>query len=197
MEMAARTAQRLKDERGQAMLEGILAVMVLFGVLFACFFLLSYGIGSQKANMGSRVLAFGAGDANFAWPSKPANAQRGPGDSPTNTDEWGNGFSGGGDFVGTILSWLNDEQSGTVKDRVETRFLVDLTRYAPGSSGFYSTYYVASDPWRISTTPVNAAFLGIAWLIGLTQTGLDELFGTGGGAGGGGEEGGEWVEGKF
>jgi len=155
-----------RDDRGVAMIEGILVFALLCGVLLGCILLGQWGTNLQKTQMGARLLTFDAGDISLAKFGRP-------GDSATQT------FTTGGwdAYAGTLpAGWLNtmfvlpnDRYSGRVKGTQRGRLSSQgpsLFGFSPVSMGYFSSSAAASNSWASSTTGVRLTFLGIAYHVG-------------------------------
>jgi hypothetical protein len=155
-----------RDDRGVAVVEGILVFVLLAGVLLGCILLGQWGTHLQNSQMGARLLTFNAGDANLA---KFGRA----GDSATY------GFSTGGwnSYAGTLpASWLNtmfvlpnDRYSGRVKGTQRGRLPgqgPSVFSFSSASVSYFSNSSASSNTWSSSATSVRSTFLGIAYYVG-------------------------------
>jgi hypothetical protein len=156
----------LRDDRGVAMLEGILFFLLLAGVLLACIILGQWGTHLQNAQLGARLLAFNAGNDSVA---KFGRA----GDQATQTFT-----TGSWDTLAGILpaNWLNmmfvlpnerfcGRVSGTQRGRLpgQTPSIFD---FSSASMGYFSNSCAASNPWGDSEPVVQSEFLNIAYYVG-------------------------------
>ena len=167
-------------DEGQAMLEGLLAVIVLLVVLSACFFLFVWGNNLQHAHMGARVLAFRAATPQVAWPRNPPKATTGEANANPagehNVQGWGDNWSNASYLLGIVLGSLNSERSGTITDQVTGKvFIQDAGRT---TLGFRVHYLTASDPWKMDKKKADLAFFCTAWGIGHTGLSLQDLSGN-------------------
>ena len=156
------------DDRGVAIVEGILVFALLAGVLLGCVLLGQWGTHLQNSQMGARLLTFNAGDTNLARFGRA-------GDSAKQT------FSTGGwnAYAGTLpASWLNtmftltnanERTSGRVKGTQRGRLsgpAPSLFAFSSASVSYFSNSSVSSNTWASSATDVRSTFLGIAYYVG-------------------------------
>jgi hypothetical protein len=154
-----------------AALEGILVFALLAGVFLACLLLAQWGTGLQSAQMGARLLAFDAGDADLAKLGKPSN-------QPAQQFA-----SGNWDTLAHNLFTLsrNGDVSGSVTGTAQGRLpgQASLLTFAPASMGYHAhNWTAASDPWGMSESVVQSSFLRIAYYVGLTRASPGELDST-------------------
>lgn len=157
----------LLDDRGQAALEGILVFVLLAGVLLGCMLLGQWGTHLQNAQMGARLLAFNAGDANLARFGRV-------GDTATRTVS-----TGSWDTLANTLptAWLNtmftsltdDRSSGRVKGTQRGRLANEgpsLVNLSAASVGYFSRSSAGSNSWSGTSTAAKTTFDGIAYYVG-------------------------------
>jgi len=166
------------DDRGVAALEGLLVVALLAGVFFACLLLAQWGTGLQSAQMGARLLAFDAGDADLAKLGKPANQPvqqlaSGSWDTLVNhvTADW----------LGNMFTLSNSNVSGSVTGSARGKLAgqASVFAYAPAAMGYHAYGWAAvSNPWGMPESVVQSTFLRIAYHVGLTRTSPGELDST-------------------
>jgi hypothetical protein len=170
-------ASRL-DDRGVAALEGLLIVALLAGVFLACLLLGQWGTSLQSAQMGARLLAFDAGDVELARLGKPSNQPiqqftKENWDTLVNsvTADWLSGMytlSNGG-FSGSV--------TGTTRGRVPGQG--SLFEYTSATMGYHANGWAAAcDPWGMSESVVQSAFIRIAYHVGLTRASPGDLDST-------------------
>ena len=101
------------DDRGVAALEGILVFALLAGVFLVCLLLAQWGTSLQNAQMGARLMAFDAGDADLAgsgshrtMPRSNSRARTGTRWSTARLQNW----------LGNMFTLSNGGLSGSVTD---------------------------------------------------------------------------------
>jgi len=164
------------DDRGVAALEGLLVLSLLAGVFFACLLLVSWGTNLQSAQMGARLLAFDAGDANLAKLGKPLS-------QPTRqfaSENWGalvNGVTA--NWLGNMFTLRDSNVAGsdvgTAKGRLAGQ--ASLFAYTSATMGCNAHGWAGvSNPWGMPESVARSTYLRIAYHVGLTRTdpgGLD------------------------
>lgn|GEM_PF-927696 len=156
----------LGDDRGVAAIEGILVFALLAGVLLGIMLLGQWGTHLQNSQMGARLLAFDAGDANLARFGRA-------GDTATQTFSTGTWDTLAG---GLPTNWLNlmftlpdDYYAGRVKGTQQGRLpsqgssLFDFSR---ASVSYFSTSSAASNAWSGTAAAAQSTFDGIAYYVG-------------------------------
>ena len=154
------------DDRGVAVLEGLLVFVLLAGVMLGVMLLGQWGTHLQNAQMGARLLTFNAGNATLAQFGRT-------GDSATQT------FSTGTwDTLTTGLptSWLNtmfvlpnDRYAGRVKGRQQGRLAgttPSLFAFSRASVGYFSSSSAGTNPWGSTAATDRSTFMGIAYYVG-------------------------------
>jgi hypothetical protein len=147
-------------------------------VFFACLFLAQWGTSLQSAQMGSRLLAFDAGDVNLAKLGKPANQPvqqfaNGSWDTLVNhvTANWlGHMFTlSNGDFSGSVTGTQHGRLAGQAS----------VFAYTPAAMGYRAYGWAAqSNPWVMPESVVQSTFLRIAYHVGLYRSNPGELDST-------------------
>jgi len=158
---------RFGDDRGAAALEGIIVFAVIAGVFLACLLFAQWGTSLQSAHMGSRLLAFDAGDAELARVGKPLN-QPAQQIASENWDTLVN--SGTAVWLNNMFTLTNRGVSGSVTGTARGRIpgQGSLFAYAPRVLGYHADNWAsASDQWAMSDTVVRSFFLHIAYYVGL------------------------------
>jgi hypothetical protein len=157
----------LLDDRGVAAIEGILVFALLAGVLLGCMLLGQWGTHLQNSQMGARLLAFNAGDANLA---KFGRA----GDTATqtfSTGVWDTLTTGlPTNWLNTMFTTLTDDYyagrvKGTQRGRLPSqgRSLFDFTR---ASVSYFSNSSAASNAWSGTAASAKSTFDAIAFCVG-------------------------------
>ena len=169
---------RFGDDRGVAALEGILVFALLAGVFLACLLLAQWGSSLQSAQMGARLMAFDAGDAELARLGKPSNV---PAQQFTseNWDTLVNSVTA--NWLGNMFTLSNGDVSGSVTGTARGRApgQGSLFTYAPAALGYHANgWAAASDPWGMPESVVQSSFLRIAYHVGLTRANPGELDST-------------------
>ena len=181
-ESGARTSAfaLLLDDRGVAVLEGILVFALLAGVLLGCMLLGQWGTHLQYSQMGARLLAFDAGDISLAKLGKPGS-QPVQTFSSKNWDTLAPGVNtiwlhkmytlSNGDFSGSV--------SGTAHGRLQGQG-PSLFDFAAATVGYHASgWAAASDPWGTPESLAQSNFIRIAYRVGLKQvspSGLDSTY---------------------
>jgi len=160
----------LPDDRGVATVEGILVFALLVGVMLGCILLGQWGMQLQNSQLGARLLAFNAGDANLARFGRV-------GDTATQTLT-----AGTWDTLAASLptTWLNtmftsltdDRSSGRVKGRQRGRLASpgrSLFDFSPASMSYFSTSAAGTNSWSGTAGAAESTFLGIAYHVGRYQ----------------------------
>jgi hypothetical protein len=157
----------LGDDRGVATVEGILVFALLVGVLLGCILLGQWGTQLQNSQMGARLLAFDAGDANLARFGRAGDTAL----RTVTTGSW--------DTLATGLptNWLNvmftsltdDRSAGRVRGRQRGRLASQgpsLFDFASSSMGYFSTSAAGSNSWAGTAASAKSTFMGIAYYVG-------------------------------
>ena len=164
----------LRDDRGVAMIEGILLVALLAGVLVGCMLLGQWGTHRQYAQMGARLRTFDAGTDSVARFQRLSDqtSQTLSRDSVT----WGTHFSG----LPVPVNWLdlffvlhNDRLSGSRKGTQQGRLPSQgpsMFDFSPASLGYHSGASAATNSWADTAANVELTFLGIAYWVGYNET---------------------------
>ena len=159
----------LRDDRGVAAIEGILVFVLLAGVLLGCMLLGQWGTHLQNAQMGARLLAFNAGDANLARFGRTGDSAV---QTPT-TVSWDTMAhsmpTGSTAWLNTMFVLPNNRFSGRVKGTQRGRLsspAPSLFAFSPRSMGYFSNSSAATNPWASSATDARSTFLGIAYYVG-------------------------------
>jgi hypothetical protein len=156
-----------RDDRGVATVEGILVFALLVGVLLGCILLGQWGTQLQNSQMGARLLAFDAGDANLARFGRAGDTAL----RTVTTGSW--------DTLATGLptNWLNvmftsltdDRSAGRVRGRQRGRLASpgpSLFDFASSSMGYFSTSAAGSNSWAGTAASAKSTFMGIAYYVG-------------------------------
>ena len=177
-----------RDDRGVAMLEGILIFALIAGVLLGCILLGQWGTHLQYTQMGARLLTFNAGTASVANNDSVAKFRR-FGDQAEqrfsrDSVEWGT-YSGFGILP---VSWIdvffvlpNDRYTGSVRGKQPGRLPgqgPSLFDFSPTSMGYHSRASAATNAWADTAANVEFKFMGLAYWVGyneMTPEGLDHI----------------------
>jgi hypothetical protein len=171
-----------RDDRGQAALEGLLAVAILVGLLLACFFLNQWGIRAQCARVGSRLLAFNAGDTVLAklgvLSNKPVRQV-----ASRNWDSLVKAVAANstGDSVRKLFTLADSDVSSCVTGTAQGKLpkQASLFAYAPTTMGFNAAdWATASGQWRMIDSVVQAEFVHLGYYVGLYRTSPNALDST-------------------
>ncbi len=164
----------LLDDRGVAMLEGIVLVALLASVLLGCMLLGQWGTHRQYAQMGARLRTFDAGTDSVARFQRlsDSTSQTLSRDSVT----WGTYFSGSP----VPVNWLdlffvlhNDRLSGSrqgIQQGRQPSTGPSLFDFSPRSLGYHSGASAATNSWADTAENVRLTFLGIAYWVGYNDT---------------------------
>jgi hypothetical protein len=156
-----------RDDRGVAMLEGIIVFAMLAGVLLGCMLLGQWGTHRQYAQMGARLRTFDAGTDSVARFQRLSDqtSQTLSRDSVT----WGTYFSSSP----VPVNWLdvffvlhNDRLSGSRRGTQRGRLPSQgrsMFDFSPASVGYHSDASAATNSWADTAENVQLTFLGIAY----------------------------------
>jgi hypothetical protein len=155
------------DDRGIATVEGILVFALLVGVLLGCILLGQWGAQLQNSQMGARLLAFNAGDANLARFGRAGDTAI----RTVTTAAWDTLAAGlPTNWLNIMFTSLTDERSaGRVKGRQQGRLASQggsLFDFATASMGYFSTSAAGSNSWAGTAGAAESTFLGIAYYVG-------------------------------
>ncbi|MBM3330366.1 hypothetical protein FJY68_00785 [candidate division WOR-3 bacterium] len=154
------------DDRGLAVVEGILVFVLLAGVLLGCVLLGQWGTHLQNSQMGSRLLAFNAGSASLAKFGRAA-------DTATQTlsssswDTLAAGLPAG--WLNTMFVLPNESYRGRVKGTQRGRLPTagpSTFSFSPSSVGYFTSSGAATNPWKTTVTDARTTFMGIAYYVG-------------------------------
>jgi hypothetical protein len=179
-----RTTNVFRDDRGQSALEGVLAAMVLVGMFLACFFLTQWGTGMQDAQMGARLMAFGAGDTTLAKLNNPRNEVS----QLSINQDWDSVITAiqtgwHGHRIRDLFTLTNSATTGSVTGTAKGRLpgQSKLLSYPAAAMGYYSPDWAAAyNPWQSPSYLVRRRFMHIAYYEGLTLTDTNSLDSTSG-----------------
>jgi len=154
------------DDRGVAMLEGIIVFAMLAGVLVGCMLLGQWGTHRQYAQMGARLRTFDAGTDSVARFNRLSDqtSQTLSRDSVS----WDTYFGAlaEADWINVMFVGLhNDRLSGSRKGTQQGRLPSQgnsMFAFSPASLGYHSGASAATNSWADTASNVELTFLGIA-----------------------------------
>jgi hypothetical protein len=158
------------DERGAAALEGIVLAAVLAGMFFANVLIGNWGTSLQYGQMGARLLAFGAGDVQFAKLGKSSSRRPVQKFASTSWDTISKIDPTTADWLGGMFVLSNDYYSAGVSDTThgrlpgQTRSLLD---YGPATMSYFTQdWSAAANPWVNTESIVQKQFINISYHVG-------------------------------
>ncbi len=166
------------DGRGVATLEGIVVLALFAGVFFACLLLGQWGVSLQSGQMGARLLAFDAGDAQLA---RLGRVSRHPAQSYVNED-WVMLFnSRTANWINRVFTLSNGRFLGSVADTTHGRLPggPSLFGYAPASMRYHTDQWsAATGAWPAPDSALRLKLLSTAYYVGRYRLGPDDLDST-------------------
>jgi hypothetical protein len=163
----------LRDDRGVAATEAMLVLALLGGVFFAGLLLARWSTSLQSAQMGARLLAFDAGDVDFAKlgkPSRTATRQLVAETWDTLVDTLVDASKSG--WLTGMFALTNTRSTNRVTGSAQGRMpgQKSVFDYSPATMAYHASgWATASNPWGIPESVVRSSFLRIAFNVGRYQ----------------------------
>lgn len=160
----------LRDDRGQAYLEGIFLFALLAGVLLGCMLLGQWGTHLQNSQMGARLLTFDAGNNTLAQFGRAGDTAT----QTTSTLTWNSlvDTSVHASWLNTMFTLQNTSLAGRVKGTQRGRGPssgTSLFNFVTASVSYFSTSASGTNSWAGTTSQAASTFDGIAYYVGYNQ----------------------------
>ena len=163
----------LRDDRGVAATEAMIVLALLGGVFFAGLLLARWSTNLQSAQMGARLLAFDAGDVDFAKlgkPSRTATRQLVAETWDTLVDTLVDASKSG--WLTGMFTLSSTRASSRVAGSAQGRLPGQQSAfdYSPATMAYHASgWATASNPWGIPESVVRSSFLRISFNVARYQ----------------------------
>jgi hypothetical protein len=163
----------INDQRGQAMIEAIIALVLLVGILATVMFFGRLGDKTQRAHFAARALAFGVDNKQLVWsPDAEATvSQASVGGAGANSM----GLVG----VSNFLGWAQGTRTGAVKSFHEGKIAGATQMLDAFRANIQASYYVDHNTWQAEPVTVVKTFNIICGAIVVGNFDVpDDIFGS-------------------
>ncbi len=167
------------------MVEAIIVLFLLVGLFATVLFFGKLGNMIQMSHMGARVLAFNAGDKQFAWPKNPNPPQVKVEEPKFNLSslqgearaKWEDMELGNGTFLFELLKLLDGTRSACITDVEKGKIAGGEKMVAPISVPYRASYEVIQNSWKISEWAAEGLFFLISSFVVSCNKSLKDLGG--------------------
>ena len=156
----------IRDQRGSVAIEGLVVIALLAGVFFACLLIGQWGASLQSGQMGARLLAFDAGDVEFARLGRESR-------QPVQefiTESWDTLYDPtNANWLGGMFALPHDFYRGRVSDTAHGRLpsQAALFSFVPATMGYLTRDWTASaNTWAMPESTARLTFINLAYYVG-------------------------------